>query len=140
MIRLRNNKAFTLIELVMVIVILGILAAAAIPKFADLTTSANEAAMIGVVGSVRSGISIVRSENLVKGLQTATFGYPPNLEIISTGPHAATSAAPLFDAVLSQGGITDGWTSVAGGTMSYNYDAIPDTTWIYTNSTGTFIK
>ena len=43
--RLRNRKGFTLIELVMVIVILGILTAVAVPKFIDLRTEAQTAAL-----------------------------------------------------------------------------------------------
>ncbi len=48
------QRGFTLIELVMVIVILGVLAAVAIPKFVDLKGDAQAAALQGVVGGLNS--------------------------------------------------------------------------------------
>lgn len=53
-----NEKGFTLIELIMVIVILGILAVTAIPKFVDLSDEANSAALDGVVGTLASASAI----------------------------------------------------------------------------------
>jgi MSHA pilin protein MshA len=52
------QAGFTLIELVVVIVLLGILAAVAIPKFVDLSGEANTAAMQGVAGGVSSAMAI----------------------------------------------------------------------------------
>jgi MSHA pilin protein MshA len=64
----KQQGGFTLIELVLVIVILGILAATALPRFSDLSTQARISAVNGLAGSVRSGASIARATLLARGL------------------------------------------------------------------------
>jgi MSHA pilin protein MshA len=117
-----QKKGFTLIELLMVIVILGILAAVAVPKYFDLTVSANQAAEAGVVGGVRAGIMTYFAQNKV---------YPPSLDS-TTGNCTTTNAC--FSTVLQQGGITSQWTKPSANA----YTGPTNTTYTYTPGTGSF--
>lgn len=70
------KKAFTLIELVFVIVILGILATVAIPKLIVTRDDAEIAKAKSQIAAVRSGIQLKRNEMILSGTQ----GYPTSLE------------------------------------------------------------
>ena len=71
MFRSKSESGFTLIELVIVIVILGILAAVAIPKYEDMREQARVATIKGQLGSIRSAIAIQYARNALNG--SATF-------------------------------------------------------------------
>ena len=60
-----KSNAFTLIELVVVIVILGILAAVAIPKYIDITERAKEASDRAMLGSLRSSTHMLYAQNIL---------------------------------------------------------------------------
>lgn len=118
-----NKRGFTLIELIMIIVILGILAAVAIPKYYDLQSDAKTAAEKGVVGGVRSGIHTYFAQNKA---------YPASLDSASTA--ACSSANACFTTVLSQGGITSDWTKASATT----YTGPANTTYTYASAMGAF--
>ena len=63
----RSQSGFTLIELVIVIVILGILAAVALPKYEDMREQAQVAAIRGQLGSIRSAVAIQYARNALSG-------------------------------------------------------------------------
>lgn len=67
MYRSKSESGFTLIELVIVIVILGILAAVAIPKYEDMREQARVATVKGQLGSIRSAIAIQYARNALNG-------------------------------------------------------------------------
>ncbi len=79
---MRNENGFTLIELVMVIVLLGILAAVAIPKFIDLQNEARDASLRGVVGAMGGAMAVnyaARSADSTKGSAVANCTDVTNL-------------------------------------------------------------
>ena len=118
------KKGFTLIELIMIIVILGILSAVAVPKYFDLQASAKVAAEKGVVGGVRAGIYTYFAQNKT---------YPATLD---SATNAACSTLNIcFDTVLQQGGITSDWTKAS----ATSYTGPAGNTYTYTVGTGDFV-
>jgi len=62
-----SKKAFTMVELVFVIVVIGILAAIAVPKFAATRDDATITKAIATIGSVRSALSTERQKRILRG-------------------------------------------------------------------------
>ncbi len=89
--RLNNSGGFTLIEIVIIIVVLGILAAVAIPKYQDITGEAREASCRASLGGLRSGITIFYANEAVA---TGTATWPTLAELQTAGVVMAQGLPP----------------------------------------------
>lgn len=106
---MNKQSGFTLIELVMVIVILGILAATALPKFADLSGDARTASINGLAGGLRSTAAIVHAQALVDN-QTGAGGSV-TVEGTTVNTEFGYPATEFIDDALSD---YSGFTFTAG--------------------------
>jgi MSHA pilin protein MshA len=136
---MKKQSGFTLIELVIVIIILGILAATAVPKFVDLQGDARKSAMKGVKGALEGAATLTFSRAAIDGKEKALTGDVNGVAIVYGYP-AGTSAALSTAAGLSASdwaieatdGIAtitaNGSTSAASSTCKVVYTALIKTT------------
>jgi prepilin-type N-terminal cleavage/methylation domain-containing protein len=112
----RNQKGFTLIELIVIIVIIGILAAVAIPSYIDLTEKAAEGTAKGILGALRSANALTYASRL---LNNTTGSYTMGDVVANATVQGATMGVAATNLVTVQ--IPGGYTH----TFSFTIGTVP---------------
>lgn len=146
----RSEAGFTIIELVVVISLLGLLAAVALPKFADLSSDARTASLNGVQGAFTASIQIAHSKWLAGGTGVAgtvslegttvevnASGWPT----IDVANAAQDTATELYTILMAAPLPATGWTptevpAAGAGTGTYTLAGTGGGAFTYNGATG----
>ena len=127
----RTSRAFTLIELVAVIVVLAILAGIAIPQYIDYSSNAKISSTKGVLGGVRSAVANFYANSSVTG----TAAYPTLTQLQTVGT-VLSEPMPINPFNGASTITSSTWTATCPVAGSYGWDYDPTTGRFWANSSG----
>jgi prepilin-type N-terminal cleavage/methylation domain-containing protein len=127
----KKESGFTLIEIIIVIVCIGLLAFISVPRIYDVSTKSKESSEAEMVGSVRTGLQLYYSQQMTA---TGRGSYPPFLD--NAQPGRSGTANPFFTTVLQHSYQGDQWQKEASG----RYVGPAGNGFFYNNNDGTFNK
>lgn len=124
-----NQQGFTLIELVVVIIILGILAVTALPKFINLQSDARASTVTGLEAAIKGADSLIQSKSLIADNENVAAAD-------ANGPSVIVGAGSTV--ALNFGHATAVWTGSLANVLDINADDTGTTTqWMYVEDSET---
>lgn len=128
-----NTRAFTLIELIVVIVVLAVLSAVAIPKYIDYSANAKLSACKGILGDTRTAIANFYANAAVSGVPA----YPTLVQLQTNGT-VLTETVPAnpYNGSAVIAAATWNATPPVSGNNGWNYDVATGKFWANTNGVG----
>jgi MSHA pilin protein MshA len=118
-----RQQGFTMIELIMVIVILGVLAAVALPKFYDMQADARMAKMNAALGAIKSASAIAHSAYLMAGTSPATVTMEGASVPLVNGYPDVNATAASSGIVIAAGGLGDYTLAATATTLTVTPDS-----------------
>lgn len=130
----RSNYAFTLIELIAVIIVLAILSGVALPKFFDYSSKAKESACKGSLGGVRAAVASFYANEAING--TAAYPSLTQLQTVGTVMMETIPDNPYNGSNTIASATYSASDPPVSGTAGWNYDASAGKFWANSDTTG----